>query len=174
MQQTLLAFCAILIAGLWGLSQQRAILEGRLTMMRGELEGAAVEVAREVLEHIGTKPFDAAVMTSGGRDLGTASLGGSVSVSAITSPTQLTWPPFPTGRRFEQCQDIDDFHGIQPYTYTTPDGLRFEVQVQVRYVNPDDPTQGSSTPTFAKEATVTVTHPELRAPVRLSRVYTYP
>nr|BCX01721.1 MAG: hypothetical protein KatS3mg041_1767 [Bacteroidota bacterium] len=157
MQQTLLAFCALLIACLWALSQQRALLGNRFSMVHLELEQAAAEVARDMLDRIGSKPFDAAALQGGIADL-----------------SQLTWPLLPTGLPFDQCMDIDDVHGMLPYTYRTPDSLRFEVRAEVRYVDPEDPTRIVSGPTLAKEVTVTVTHPEMRAPVRLKRIFSYP
>ncbi|WP_457651833.1 hypothetical protein [Rhodocaloribacter sp.] len=158
MSQTLLALVALLITMQISLVNQRSILNARVTMVDNELETIATGAALDILDYIGTKPFDEATATG-----------------FVSDAEDLTPLPFPTGGTYEEAEDIDDFNGIQTYVYDTDiDDVGFSAEIEVRYVDEDDITQVSVTPTFSKEVVLTITHPNLEQPVVLNRVYSYP
>jgi hypothetical protein len=158
MSQTLLALVALLITMQISLVNQRSILNARVTMVDNELETIATGAALDILDYIGTKPFDEATATG-----------------FVSDAEDLTPLPFPTGGAYEEAEDIDDFNGIQTYVYDTDfDDMSFSAEIEVRYVDEDDITQVSVTPTFSKEVVLTITHPNLEQPIVLNRVYSYP
>ncbi|WP_456424711.1 hypothetical protein [Rhodocaloribacter sp.] len=158
MSQTLLALVALLITMQISLVNQRSILNARVTMVDNELETIATGAALDILDYIGTKPFDEATATG-----------------FVSDAEDLTPLPFPTGGTYEEAEDIDDFNGIQTYVYDTDiDDISFSAEIEVRYVDEDDITQVSVTPTFSKEVVLTITHPNLEQPIVLNRVYSYP
>jgi len=158
MSQTLMALVALLITMQISLVNQRSILNARVTMVDSEIETIATGAGLDILDYIGTKPFDEATATG-----------------FVSDAEDLTPLPFPTGNAYEEAEDIDDFNGIQPYIYVTDfDDMGFTAEIEVRYVDEDDITQVSMTQTFSKEVVLTLTHPNLEQPITLNRVYSYP
>ena len=158
MSQTLMALVALLITMQISLVNQRSILNARVSMVDSELETIATGAGLDILDYIGTKPFDEATATG-----------------FVSDAEDLTPLPFPTGNTYEEAEDIDDFNGIQPYNYVTDlDDMSFTAEIEVRYVDDDDITQVSTTQTFSKEVVLTLTHPNLEQPIILNRVYSYP
>lgn len=158
MSQTLMALVALLITMQISLVNQRSILNARVSMVDSELETIATGAGLDILDYIGTKPFDEATATG-----------------FVSDAEDLTPLPFPTGNTYEEAEDIDDFNEIQPYIYVTDlDDLGFTAEIEVRYVDDDDITQVSTTQTFSKEVVLTLTHPNLEQPIILNRVYSYP
>ncbi len=158
MSQTLLALVALLITMQISLVNQRSILNARVTMVDNEIETIATGAALDILDYIGSKPFDEATATG-----------------FVSNVDDLTPLPFTTGGLYEQAEDIDDFNEIQPYIYVSDyEDMGFTVEIEVHYVDEDDITQVSNTPTFSKEVVLTVSHPSLEQPITLNRVYSYP
>ncbi|MDI6807689.1 MAG: hypothetical protein QME66_01745 [Candidatus Eisenbacteria bacterium] len=76
-----------------------------------------------------------------------------------------------TGESYPDFDDVDDFNN-----FALRDSTSFgkcAVSIDVAYVNENDPTQTAQGQTYAKRMTVTVSSPFLRAPLRLSHVFTY-
>lgn len=74
------------------------------------------------------------------------------------------------------CDDVDDLHGLS--IEMERDGLTYDVAVAVEYVLPTDPTVVSSSPTFAKRLTLTITSADYEIggsplEVVLSRAFMY-
>ena len=153
-----MALVALLITMQISLVNQRSILNARVPMVDSEIETIATGAGLDILDYIGTKPFDEATATG-----------------FVSDAEDLTPLPFPTGNAYEEAEDIDDFNGIQPYIYVTDfDDMGFTAEIEVRYVDEDDITQVSMTQTFSKEVVLTLTHPNLEQPITLNRVYSYP
>ena len=147
-----------MIASQIALQQQRITIRSQVQMVNSEVMHLATSAGLDILNTISAKEFDA--HTAGG---------------LVTDPLSLTALPFTTGGTFESANDIDDYHGIQAYTYTTDLGnIDFDVDIIVRYVEDDDMTQTATTQTFAKEVVVTLQHDHLFSPIELSEVFTYP
>lgn len=158
MPQTLLALVSLMVAMQLSLLQQRSVLNARLDMVDSEYETIATGAGLDILDYVGSKPFDEAVITQ-----------------TVTDPSDFTPLPFSTGGQYEDAVDIDDFNQIAPYVYNTDfPNVPFNIMMEVRYVEEDDFTQVATEQTFAKEVIVTLTNEHLEMPVTLSRVFTYP
>lgn len=156
MQQTMMGLLALMTAMLLSLNVNRAALTAKAQVIDNEMETIAGGVALEVLDYVGTKPFDAATASN-----------------EVTDPSELTPFPFGTGMGYEDADDIDDFNQIQ--TYTLPEfEFDFQIDIAVVYVDEDDAEVTATSQTFAKKVTVTVNNDLLQTPVYLSQVYTYP
>ncbi|MEL6446032.1 MAG: hypothetical protein AAF089_07075 [Bacteroidota bacterium] len=160
MSQTIGAIIALMAASVLAMNVQQGAVRSKMDMVAEETETYAGSVALDVLDYISTTAFDEA--TKGGGSY---------------SRDELTAVPFSTGKRYEDADDIDDFHEIQTYTFTSGyESYEFEVDVTVQYVSEEDGETVSGTPTFAKLVTVYVTNPILQRydrTVTMSQVMTY-
>lgn len=157
MRQTMIGLFALMTAMLISLNVQRASLSAKLDVIDNEMETLAGGVALEVLDVIGSKAFDEA--TKDGQ--------------TVTDPDDLTPSPFTPGQAYDAADDLDDFHHMQTLTLNEFD-FDFSVDVEVFYVDEDDPEQPASSQTFAKRVEITVDNENLRNAVRLSHVFAYP
>ncbi|MEM8560381.1 MAG: hypothetical protein AAGG50_21370 [Bacteroidota bacterium] len=161
MPQTIAAIFALGAAVLLAFNMQQASVKTQMDLVHEEVTSFASSVALDVLGHIGAQDFDSA--TRG---------------ATVTDPANLSSTPFSTGNRYENADDIDDFHRMQTYTFISDyDGMPFDVDVTVDYVDEADGTTVVAGPTFAKLVTVTVSNDLLRerdVDIVLSQVYTYP
>lgn len=179
MNQIIFATLALALATMMSFGQTKSIRHSRERLLDDEVEVMASGVALQVIEHVGSKRFDAAVGD------------GSVPVTSATA-LQATFPsgnrcdvtlPIQTTSPYANCDDVEDFHGMAweelPFV-AGADTVRFEVSARVNYV--DAATQDTTTTrTFHKRVTVLVRSKAdaggrtmLRMPVRLPRVYSYP
>ena len=156
MNQTLMGLLGLMIAMLLSLNVQRASLSAKAQVIDNEMETIASGVALEVLDYVGSKPFDAAT-----------------ALGEVEDESELTTLPFSTGNAYEEADDIDDFHQIE--TYSLPEfDFDFDIDITIEYVDEDDPEVVATSQTFAKKVTVTINNEYLESPVQLSQVYTYP
>ncbi len=159
MPQTILAVLALMMATLFAHQQQRSYVRTQVNMVRNELALQGTGVAESVLSEIGSMEFDDATKDN----------------NKVGSPGDLT-PPNELGSEGGQADDIDDFHGqvLQEERAFRGDFLKFEVKVQVVYVDEDDMETERTSQTKAKKATVTVRSMDISNPVeiRVSRSYT--
>ena len=165
--QMIYSIAAVAMAGALSLSVSRGSVAGKKQVIRHQLVSQVSGVANEILEDIGSKPFD-----------------------YRTSEANFPTPPNSAAELTQvsnfggncdpelDCADIDDFHGKT--LSRLPGGLPFDVAVTVSYVNEDDPNATASVPTFAKEVTLTITspfiyhgRPDNLIPITISRVFTY-
>lgn len=158
MYQTLLAFIALMVVMLLTINQQQALMQLNSGRSDQEIQSLAVSVGQDVLDFIGAKPFDAATIAG-----------------TVTDASALTPSPFTTGGDYETAQDIDDFHQIDPYTYVSEvQDIAYTLNIEVHYVEDEDPSTESSVQTFSKEVVITLSNPDMLNDIQLSRVYTYP
>lgn len=170
--QLISTILAALLVGLFTIHMSTGIRQVHNDMWQNEVMTQVSGVGQDVLEHVLRRSFDEntdeskinplsyPVITSAAQLTSDANFGGCTSLDLVT-PT---------------CDDIDDFDGLS--VTKTSNGFPFTVDIQVQYVNPDDPTQVSSSRTVAKEVQVTVTTPMLTIggnpiEVKMSRVVTY-
>ena len=156
MRQTIMGLLALMIAMLLSLNVQRASLRAKRHVIDTEMETIAVGAALEMLDYAGSKPFDAAT-----------------AAGTVENADELTPLPFSTGGTYDEADDLDDFHQIQPHTLSVFD-FDFEIACTVAYVDAADPEVVATSQTFAKKISVTVSHALLQRPVQITRVYTYP
>ncbi len=156
MRQTLMALLGLMIAMLLSLNVQRASLSAKIQVIDNEMETIAGGVALEVLDYVGSKPFDAAT-----------------ALGEVENESELTALPFSTGMSYEEADDIDDFHQIDTHSLSAFE-FDFDIDISVAYVDENDPEVIATSQTFAKKITVTINNEYLEMPVVLSQVYTYP
>ena len=165
MPQTLMAFLGMTMIMLFSLTYQRFAVNTVKQIFNDEFETIAAGVAQEALEIVAAKPFDESVRN------------GTVTPQNL-NVSLLTPSPFPTGQcmALAACQDVDDVHGLAVNRNFQINGKTFVLRAsfKVEYVDPANPEQVSSSPTFTKKVTVTVTHDRLIQPVVLSRLISYP
>ena len=156
MRQTIMGLLGLMIAMLLSLNVHRASLTAKIYIIDNEMETIASGIALEVLDYVGSKPFDAATAND-----------------TVNNASELTPLPFATGMTYQEADDIDDFHQIQTYSLSAFD-FDFDIDITVAYVDENDPEITAVSQTFAKKVTVTINSEYLASPVHLSQVYTYP
>ena len=148
MPQTILAFGALILVMLFALNQQRSSIEHSRDMVSTELEVMANARAKEIMQLIGSKPFDARIAD------------GTIGPQADDDDKLLLTAPaeFGNNNSFDDCEDIDDFNRMRSDTlyFEMQDdvGFDFLVNAHVNYVNADGSV--SPTQTWIKEVTLTV------------------
>lgn len=135
-------------------------------MTFNEVSTQASGVAVDVIEHISRLPFDVATDTS------------KVSVwPPVSSPAALT-PAANFGGcvSYNTCESIEEFHGFA--FPVVRDNFRYDVSVDVAYVDEDNPSVYSANQTYAKQVTVSVASPHMNIgngplTLQMRRVITY-
>ncbi len=168
--QAFYGLIAMAIVALVGLTMQRSINGNQQRIVVNEVATDLSGVAVEVLEHIGSKAFDARTDTN------------KVTVfPAVTSASQLTSPTDATEwgacTNYQLCEDIDDFDGMM--LTRNRDGLEYQITIDVEYVDPDNPDTPSGK-SYAKAVEVAVSNPYMKVgssntplTVNMYRVFTY-
>ena len=172
MQQTLLAFLAMLILAVFALTQQRALLFTNEATYDTELEMAATDLAVRRLALVGQRAYDAATTD---REVAWQVDDPSVFTDAGGLGRQSAWDD----------NDLDDFNAdsLALVTHTlNGEFFTFRLGLRVRYVDPAT-LEAASNETMVKEVEVTVYKPtaNLAAPdadptdryVRLTRLFTH-
>ena len=170
MKQTLLAFLAMSMFSLLALSQQRAALKYHGMVHGRDIEMAAIDLVMSWFGSIQARAFDEA-------DISLASTG------APRSNTNGLTPDFALGLEETddptQFDDIDDYKGLDtlamPYLFNN-ELYAFDMNIDVNYVNPLDPTGPFVGATLAKEVTISVqeSDPPIERPrviVEIRRVF---
>jgi hypothetical protein len=178
MAQTLYGILALVLVSMLSLNMQRGSMQTQQRQALNEVGMQITGVAEEVFDHIGREAvaFDRFVDST--RAIAPV-CGRTETPKAFTEPARFATVAC-SGAGYESCPYIEGFHGMTDLSFER-DGLPFEVDVEVAYVNPR--TLAPLAPTarsFAKEVTLSVSSPllYLNTPsnpltVRLSRVYEY-
>ena len=146
-----LVLCAIVVLFATG-SMKRSADRERQERTQA-LEIAAGSVGMAVLERADALPFDSRLRSA-----------------AVRAASDLTPPPFLSGRDFASAQDLDDLHAFAPRTVRHDEvDEPFTLTARVEYV--DDQDRVASAQTMAKRVVAVVTHPRLQRPVELGRIY---
>ena len=148
MQQTILGLGALMIITMLSVQQQKSsmfMLEG---IYSKELENAAADYGQKRMEQIINRvAFDET-------RLGTTEI--DVDTQTLTS-VQSMGPDSGENNEadFDDLDDFDDFQEDVRHVLSA-DTFRFSVSYEVNYVNPASPTNASSSPTLAKELSISV------------------
>jgi MSHA pilin protein MshD len=95
--------------------------------------------------------------------------------SPISSPNNLTSPNKlgpESGEVYPNFDDFDDYNGYTKIDSSMPSAV-FKVTCVVTYVNPNTPDVNSSSATWSKKISVTVTSASMSDTVRLSSLFSY-
>jgi len=190
---------SLLLLGIFALTMMRTSVQTQQRMISNEVITQVTGVAEEVFDHADGYWFDERVDESDHHQqppifpiIQASETGQLTSPSATPSSGTDGWggctdtiylmDPNMGQRRLqntarpETCDDLDDLHGLT--LDVDRDGLIYEVEVEVEYVDPVAPSTVSATPTFAKAVRLTITTPQYRMgddplEVQFSRVFPY-
>lgn len=171
--QVIYAFIAMLLVALLSLTLQRGIHSTERRQIVNEVSTQLVGVGIDVLEHIGRTTFDYAV------DTNRVDIDPIEDFPYVEDPAELTLPgSFGSCSDYYSCKYIDGFDGMT--VNRTVDGLDFEVDIFVQYVDEDNPDTASGVQTYAKEVRLEISSSALYLSsaanpltVEIARVYTY-
>ena len=183
MPQTLLALLALSAVSVLTLRNSHSRIQDMQRAHRADIEVQSRGVAVGVLERISGYPFD------GGEGAPPSAAG----VGGYSRPADFGADVAAAGRALDALfadaayDDVDDFDGVadavaRQVLFDPASGedraLDLAVDVEVVYVRPDAAGDWAPAPppvrTPHKQATVSVRHPSLTAPVRLGRIYAAP
>jgi len=172
MPQTLFALLAVMILGIFSLQMNRTIFAGEQKMILNEVATLATGVGTELLEEIGSKNYSFGIANQvfheGQRDSLYAK-GNFCNGPCLCDPDV----------NFAGCDFITSFDGKK--ATRERGGILFEVDFEVNYVQENDPSVISGTPTFVARVDLRITSPLLYVgspdnplEYKMSRVFTHP
>ena len=155
--QTMLTIAGMVILALISLRFNSTVLNTSDSQTQNKIYLTAFSIADNLIEEIKGKSFDQTTLEF-----------------PTTNPASLTPPsllgPDP-GEVYPNFNDVDDYNGYQD-TLTAPYFETYYISCSVNYVNSNDPDAVSSTQTFYKKVTVTVSSPFLSHNVSISSIFT--
>ena len=174
MNETLMAFLALMLMMFFSLNQNHSIVELQRESANVEYEVMANAIATQTMQFIASKPFDARISD------GTVSLD-NLNLAQLTHPDDFPTDASPFDETetalefFNQMQPKIDYFPLDPATEDTlVAGIPFSVQAIVTYVDAEGTV--SSEPTWTKEVTLYIEQvalngkePSLRQPVIKTR-----
>jgi hypothetical protein len=150
--QSMLALGALVLLTLTSLRFNGSLLETTTAEIENKVYLTAFSLADDLIEEIKNKPFDAATIN--------------VSMASLSALT----PPSGFGTNTKERNDIDDYHNYSRLI-SAPHAEDYLITCVVEYVMENDQDVVSTTATFYKRVTVTVSSPFLRLPVNLSFIF---
>lgn len=172
MSQLIYSILGLAVAVLFSTMLTRSVHSGGQNIVSNEVLTQMLGVGQDVLEDVGRRalPFDSNTDES--------KLPQPIDYPVVHYAAQLT-PASSFGgcTDFALCEDLDDFDGIPSFTRTS-EGLDYDVTIEVRYVDEDNPDVEQTSQTFAKEVNVVVSSPSIMIggdplSVGYARVFTY-
>ncbi len=155
--QTMLTIAGMVILALISLRFNSAVLNTSDSQTENKIYLTAFSIADNLIEEIKGKSFDQTTIEF-----------------PTTNPASLTPPSSlgpDSGEEYPDYNDVDDYNGFKD-TLTAPYFETYYVNCSVYYVDSDDPDAASSTQTFYKKVTVTVSSPYLSHNVSVSSIFT--
>lgn len=154
--QSLLTIGAMILLALVSLRFNSTMLSSQSADLDSKVYLTAISLADNIIEEAKTKAFDVNTI-----DFPTTN------PATLTSPSGLG-PKY--GETYPNFNDFDDYNGLK-LTITAPYFETYHINCTVTYVNGNNPDQVSSTQTFYKKLTVTVTSPYLGSPNHVTLSY---
>ncbi|MHB1686347.1 MAG: hypothetical protein ACYCVH_03105 [Ignavibacteriaceae bacterium] len=156
--QSLITIAAMLLLSILVLNVNSTILNTGTVMQDSKFGLLATSIASSMIEEISSKSFDEYTATNAADNL-----------NQLTSPSKLG-PE--SGEVYPNFDDIDDYNGYTRVDSTMPSAI-FKTTCSVAYVSPSTPNVTSSSATWNKKITVTVTSISMQDTVRMSTIYSY-
>lgn len=154
---SLLSMGSMLILSLTSMNFNSSVLENSTVQIENKVALTAFSLADDLIEEIKGKSFDEVTKPF------------PVSNPANLTPADSLGPE--TGETYKEFDDIDDYNGYSK-SVNAPHAEDYRVVCLVQYVDGDNPDVVSSTQTFYKKVTVTVTSPYMKNSVSLSYIFT--
>ncbi len=155
--QSMLSTGAMILLAIISLRFNSAVVTTSNTELENKVYLTSFSLADNLIEEIKGKSFDQTTINF------------PTTNPASLTPTSSLGPD--AGEVYPNFNDVDDYNGFQD-TVTAPYFETYYLSCTVQYVNADNPDAVSSTQTFYKKVTVTVSSPFLRHDVTISSVYT--
>jgi hypothetical protein len=157
--QMLLAAGGLILLATIFLTVNRTYANSSDLLVSTKLDVLAVSLATSIVEEATSKAFDA------------ITVGNSVhTLDSLTSPHLLG--PLST-EVYPNYNDFDDYNGLELVDSTTIDQVKFSIKCTVTYVDENDPSKISYTPTWHKRITVEISNKFMVNEVKLSTVQSY-
>ncbi len=153
--QSFLTIGGLLLLSITSLRFNQAILETSTADMQNKVYLTAFSLANDLIEEIKVKSFDQNTIQFPTNNVASLSL-------TLGADSGEVYPNY---------NDVDDFNGYSR-VIDAPHAEGYNVSCTVQYVDGDHPDIVSSTQTFYKKATVTVTSPYMNHAVTLSFIFT--
>jgi hypothetical protein len=159
--QMLITIAALMLLSLVILRVNNSFFSTSSVMLDTKFGVLAVSLATSIIEEANSKAFDKETDTT--------------SVSYTSSLTSVSTLGPETGEVHPNFNDFDDFNGYSRSTIgdTTFQSAVFNASCMVRYTTPSAPNLNSTTQTWHKKITVTVTSPSMADTIRLSSIFSY-
>jgi hypothetical protein len=154
-----LALGAIMLLALISLRFNTTVLENRTTEIENKVYLTAFSLADDLIEEIKQKAFDEQTVEWR-----------AIPADQLTPSTSFG-PVDPGESTVNDFDDIDDYDGYEK-AVSLPHVENYSITSHVDYVSATDPDEISSSQTYFKRITITVTSPYIRQPVMLSFVFT--
>ncbi len=154
--QTLLAVGAMILLSVLILRVNGSFLTTGTTLMDTKFDVLATSIATSLIEEISSKAFDnytASNPTTNVNDL-----------SSTLGPEM--------GETYDTYNDIDDYNGYTKIDATMPSAV-FKATCKVNYVNPNDLDHSTTSKTWYKKITISVSSISMADTVTISTVYSY-
>jgi len=170
--QMLTVLFALAILSFVSLSINTLIIGQTTTLLETQASLNAISIAQSMIDEIMTKSYDA--FTAGGTriwnasDFSSSPLGPSSTENSNVPRPDITTP----FRSVRYYNDADDYNGYSRIVNTPLMG-QFTVRDTVYYVLESNPDQKQTSQTFFKKIVVTVTHPNMPYPLKISDVVVY-
>ncbi len=148
---------AMLLLAIVSLNFNSTVLDTSTSDMQNKIYLTAFSISDNLIEEIKQKSFDEATIEFP-----------TTNTASLTPPANLG-PE--AGETYPNYNDVDDYNGFAD-TITAPYFETYYVSCSVEYVDGDNPDVASTTQTFYKKVTVTVSSPYLKSPVSLSSIFT--
>jgi len=156
--QGLITIAAMMLLSIMVLRVNNTILNTGKVVYDAKFGLLATSIATSMLEEINSKAFDA----------NTDSLN-ATSLSQLTAPNKLG-PE--SGEVYPNFDDIDDYNGYTRTDSSMPSAI-FNISCKVVYVSSTSPDSPSTSATWNKKITVTVSSPSMQDTVTMSTIFSY-
>ncbi len=162
--QSFLSLGAMTLVALIILQVNTGFVMTSSTLLDNKLNILAISLASSVIEEANGKAFDAKTV-----------------VDAVSATTDLTYPGSlgsSHSETYPDFNDFDDYNGLSR-TINNLSSAEFNILSEVCYVNPNNPDQVSSAPTWHKKITVSVTSKSMlnvdgtQDTIKMSSVFSY-
>ena len=153
----MLTIAAMILLAIISLRFNSAVTETSNAETNNKVYLTAFSLADNLIEEIKSKSFDQTTVNF------------PTTNPASLTPSDSLGPD--SGEVYPYYNDIDDYNGFQD-TITAPYFETYYVSCSVQYVSANDPDEVSSTQTFYKKVTVTISSPYLDHSVFLSSIFT--
>ena len=153
----MLTIAAMILLAIISLRFNSAVTETSNAETNNKVYLTAFSLADNLIEEIKSKSFDQTTVNF------------PTTNPASLTPSDSLGPD--SGEVYPYYNDIDDYNGFQD-TITAPYFETYYVSCSVQYVSANDPDEVSSTQTFYKKVSVTVSSPFIDHSVYLSSIFT--